>query len=84
MRIAPALAPGGALVPKCPFFAEPAHDDLSRVVRSTLRPLPKLDLDRYQREAADLIGEMKKEADQFIAKAREEMAAAELAEDDET
>jgi len=27
---------------------------------------------------------MKKEADQFVAKAREEMAAAELAEDDET
>jgi hypothetical protein len=44
----------------------------------------KLDLDRYQREASDLIREMKKDADQFIAKAREEIAAAELEEDDET
>jgi hypothetical protein len=43
----------------------------------------KLDLDRYRRDAEDLIRLMKKDADEFIASAREEIAAAEQ-EDDET
>ncbi len=42
----------------------------------------KLDLDRFRRAADDLIREMKKDADRFIAQARESMAAAELGEDE--
>jgi hypothetical protein len=42
----------------------------------------KLDLDRYRRDAEDLIRLMKKDADQFIAKAREEIAASDREEDE--
>jgi hypothetical protein len=42
----------------------------------------KLDLDRFRRDAEDLIREMKKDADQFIAKAKETIAAAELGEEE--
>jgi hypothetical protein len=41
----------------------------------------KLDLDRFRRDADELIREMKKDADRFIAEARESMAA-ELDEDE--
>jgi hypothetical protein len=37
----------------------------------------KLDLDRFRREADELIREMKKDADRFIAQVRETMAAEE-------
>jgi hypothetical protein len=43
----------------------------------------KLDLDRFRRDAEDLIRETKKDADGFIARAREAIAAA-GAEDDES
>ena len=42
----------------------------------------KLDLDRFRRDIEDLIRATKKDADQFIAHARESMAAAELDEDE--
>jgi hypothetical protein len=42
----------------------------------------KLDLDRFRRDADELIREMKKDADQFIAHARESIAAAEQGEDE--
>jgi len=42
----------------------------------------KLDLDRFRRDIEDLIRETKKDADRFIAHARESMAAAELDEDE--
>jgi hypothetical protein len=42
----------------------------------------KLDLDRFRRDADELIREMKKDADRFIVHARESMAAAELDEDE--
>jgi hypothetical protein len=42
----------------------------------------KLDLDRFRRDADELIRVMKKDADRFIAQARESMAAAELGEDE--
>lgn len=42
----------------------------------------KLDLDRFRRDADELIREMKKDADRFIVQARESMAAAELGEDE--
>ena len=42
----------------------------------------KLDLDRFRRDIEDVIRAAKKDADQFIAKAKESMAAAELGEDD--
>ena len=41
----------------------------------------KLDLDRFRRDIEDLIRAAKKDADGFIAHARESMAAAELDED---
>jgi hypothetical protein len=41
----------------------------------------KLDIDRFRRDAEDLIREARKDADQFIALAREAIAAA-TAEDD--
>jgi hypothetical protein len=41
----------------------------------------KLDLDRFRRDADELIREMKKDADRFIAQARESLAA-ELGEDE--
>ena len=43
----------------------------------------KLDLDRFRRDADDLVRETKKDAEGFIARAREAIAAAE-AEDDES
>jgi hypothetical protein len=43
----------------------------------------KLDLDRYRRDAEELVREMKKDADQIVAQAKETIAAAVL-EDDET
>jgi hypothetical protein len=43
----------------------------------------KLDLDRFRRDAEDLVREMKKDADGFIARAREAIAAA-AAEDHES
>jgi hypothetical protein len=43
----------------------------------------KLDLDRLRRDIEDLIREMKKDADRFIAEARESIAAAELDEDED-
>jgi len=42
----------------------------------------KLDLDRFHRDAEELIREMKKDADRFIAEAKETIAAAELGEDE--
>jgi hypothetical protein len=42
----------------------------------------KLDLDRFRRDIEDIIRESKKDADRFIAQARESMAAAELGEDE--
>ena len=42
----------------------------------------KLDLDRYRRDIEDLIRTAKKEADRFIAQAKESMAAAEPGEDE--
>jgi hypothetical protein len=42
----------------------------------------ELDLDRYRREAEELIAEMKKDADRLVAEAQETLAAAELEEDD--
>jgi hypothetical protein len=42
----------------------------------------KLDLDRFRRDADELIRELKKDADRFIAQARESMAAAELGKDE--
>jgi hypothetical protein len=42
----------------------------------------KLDLDRFRRDIEDLIRETKKDADRFIAQAKESMAAAELGEDE--
>jgi hypothetical protein len=43
----------------------------------------KLDLDRFRREIDDLIRETKKDAEGFIARAKEEIAAAELDEDED-
>jgi hypothetical protein len=43
----------------------------------------KLDLDRFRRDADELIREMKKDADRFIAAAKEEIAAAEIEENDD-
>jgi hypothetical protein len=42
----------------------------------------KLDLDRFLRDIEGLIRETKKDADRFIAQAKESMAAAELDEDE--
>ena len=42
----------------------------------------KLDLDRFRRDIEDLIRAAKKDADLFIAQAKESMAAAELDEDE--
>jgi hypothetical protein len=42
----------------------------------------KLDLDRFRRDAEDLIRAMKKDADQLIAQAKKTIAAAELGEDE--
>jgi len=42
----------------------------------------KLELDRFRRDADELIREMKKDADRFIAQAREAMAALERGEDE--
>jgi hypothetical protein len=42
----------------------------------------KLDLDRFRRDIENLIRETKKDADGFIARARESIAAAELDEDE--
>jgi hypothetical protein len=42
----------------------------------------KLDLDRFRRDADELIRDMKKDADRFIAQARESMAALEQGEDE--
>jgi hypothetical protein len=45
----------------------------------------RLDIDGFRRDADELIREMKKDADRFIAAAKEEIAAAEIEEnDDET
>jgi hypothetical protein len=43
----------------------------------------KLDLDRFLRDIEDLIRAAKKDADMFIAQAKESMAAGELDEDDD-
>lgn len=40
----------------------------------------RLDLDRFRRDADDLIREMKKDADQFIARVKQTIAAAEQGE----
>jgi hypothetical protein len=42
----------------------------------------KLDLDRFRRDIEDIIRETKKDADRFIAQAKESMAAAEPGEDE--
>ena len=42
----------------------------------------KLDLDRFRRDADELVREMKKDADRFIAQARESLAAEELGKDE--
>jgi hypothetical protein len=42
----------------------------------------KLDLDRFRRDADELIREMKKDADRFIAETRDSIAAAGLDEDE--
>lgn len=41
----------------------------------------KLDLDRFRRDAEDLIREMKKDAERYIAQAKEAIAASELEDD---
>lgn len=41
----------------------------------------KLDLDRFRRDAEDLIREMKKDAERYIARAKEAIAASELEDD---
>jgi hypothetical protein len=41
----------------------------------------KLDLDRFRRDAEDLIREMKKEAERFVAQAKEAIAASDLEDD---
>ena len=43
----------------------------------------KLDLDRFRRDADDLIREMKKDADRFIARTSESIAAHKLGEDED-
>jgi hypothetical protein len=42
----------------------------------------KLDLDRFRRDADELIREMKKDADRFVAHAKESISADELDEDE--
>jgi hypothetical protein len=42
----------------------------------------KLDLDRFRRDIEDLVRELKKNADRFIAETREAIAAAEPGEDE--
>jgi hypothetical protein len=42
----------------------------------------KLDLDRFRRDADELVREMKKDADRFIAQVRESMTADELGKDE--
>ena len=42
----------------------------------------KLDLDRFRRDVENIIRETKKDADRFIAQAKESIAAAELDEDE--
>jgi hypothetical protein len=42
----------------------------------------KLDLDRFRRDAEEMIRAMKKDADQLIAQAKDTIAAAELGEDE--
>ena len=44
----------------------------------------KLDLDRFRRDAEDVIREAKKDADRFIAQTSETILAAERGDDDET
>ena len=44
----------------------------------------KLELDRFRRDAEELIREMKKDADGFIVQAKEMIAAAGLEEEDDT
>jgi hypothetical protein len=44
----------------------------------------RLDLDRFRRDVEDIVRAAKKDADRFIATAREAIAAADLEEDDGT
>jgi hypothetical protein len=43
----------------------------------------KLDLDRFRHDVDDIVRETKKDAEGFIARAKEEIAAAELDEDED-
>ncbi|HEX3991269.1 MAG TPA: hypothetical protein VHX39_08875 [Acetobacteraceae bacterium] len=43
----------------------------------------KLDLDRFRRDVEDIIRETKKDAEAFVARAKAEIAAAELDEDED-
>jgi hypothetical protein len=55
-------------------------------VASTAKPSAgglKLDLDRFRRDVDDIVRETKKDAEGFIARAKEEIAAAELDEDED-
>ena len=55
-------------------------------VASTAKPSAgglKLDLDRFRRDVEDVIRETKKDAEGFIAQAKEEIAAAKLDEDED-
>jgi hypothetical protein len=55
-------------------------------IASTAKPSAgglKLDLDRFRRDVEDVIRETKKDAEGFIARAKEEIAAAELDEDED-
>ncbi len=59
-----------------------AHDGLRGVGGQPSGGGLKLDLDRFRRDADELIREMKKDADSFIARAKESLAADELGEDE--
>jgi hypothetical protein len=55
-------------------------------VASTAKPSAgglKLDLDRFRRDVDDIVRETKKDAEGFIARAKEEIAAAKLDEDED-
>jgi hypothetical protein len=55
-------------------------------VASTAKPSAgglKLDLDRFRRDVDDIVRETKKDAEGFIARAKEEIAAAEPDEDED-
>jgi hypothetical protein len=62
-------------------FRDHAHDGLCDVDGQTLRRRPEA-RPRFRRDADELIRGMKKDADRFIAHAKESIAADELDEDE--